>query len=477
MADNSLIRSTSIYTIGVLIAKSISFLLLPIYSNYLTTNEFGTFVLLMSFYAIISVLYQAGLSAGMTKYYLEEKSEENRALVFSSTFNFIFFCGLFISITLTIFAKNISELVFSGENYYTLFIILIWTLFIDTINFYILHLFKTKSKFNYVSLINIANSFITLFLSIIFIVIFNFKLMGVFLALLSSGIITFLILSPKVIGYFKFKIRKDYLISIFKFGIPLLIGGIFSTLIDVVDRFILDYFLPREEVGIYGFAYRIALIMNVVVLSFRTTWTPYSINSYNSNSYSKDFGKIFEKIIFIMLFIFLITSLSMDEIFKIKFNEIYFLDNSYYTSIVIIPYILLAYLFNGLVSFYSVYPYVSGKSYYFLIADGLAFILNIILNFLLIPKLGIEGAAIATLFSFVFSFLYLFYISYRKIKIDYNVMNIFIIVGLSIIVFFLSNQFNSIALDVVLLTGYTLLILSLLKLKINSLFNLLRLEK
>ena len=86
----SLFKSTFLYTIGNIFARSLSFLLLPLYSNLISVEEFGNYALIMSGYVIIAAIYQGGLHAGFSKYYLEENSDSNRKNIFSTLFSFVF---------------------------------------------------------------------------------------------------------------------------------------------------------------------------------------------------------------------------------------------------------------------------------------------------------------------------------------------------------------------------------------------------
>ena len=78
--------STFLYGLGNLFVRSINFILLPLYSNLITTEEFGNYSLIMSFYAIASVFYQAGLSSGLTGFYIQKKNYSGKE-IFSTIFN------------------------------------------------------------------------------------------------------------------------------------------------------------------------------------------------------------------------------------------------------------------------------------------------------------------------------------------------------------------------------------------------------
>jgi O-antigen/teichoic acid export membrane protein len=148
--------------------------------------------------------------------------------------------------------------------------------------------------------------------------------------------------------------------------------------------------------------------------------------------------------LFLSTTLFLCVSLLAPLFFAIPLSgNVYLFNPAYRGGLPIIPIILLAYLFNGIVSFYSVYPYISGKSYHFLVSDGLAVVANIIGNILLIPKLGLMGAALATFISYLLSMIYLWAISRNKIKIELDVWRVLVFTVMALFVFVIGTLYNN----------------------------------
>ncbi|HKB87536.1 MAG TPA: polysaccharide biosynthesis C-terminal domain-containing protein, partial [Ignavibacteriaceae bacterium] len=246
------------------------------------------------------------------------------------------------------------------------------------------------------------------------------------------------------------RMRTDMLKTFLTFSYPLVIAGLLSAAVEVIDRFIIDHFLGKSEVGIYSFAYRIALVMNIFVMSLRGAWTPYSIRIYNAGNYSEEFGKSLTKIVGVSLLIFLTVSIFIDDLFTLNFSGFFLFNPQYRGGIEIIPVVLVSYIFSAVVTYYSVYPYVSGKSIHFLVSDLIALVINIVLNFWLIPLYGIMGAAAATFFSYLGNAAYLVIISERKIKITYEMWKIVSILFSISLFYLVSKLLDLFAVDVIL---------------------------
>jgi O-antigen/teichoic acid export membrane protein len=273
---------------------------------------------------------------------------------------------------------------------------------------------------------------------------------GIIWAQLVTSVSLFFILLPFLRDSYMPRMRTDMLKTFLTFSYPLVIAGLLSAAVEVIDRFIIDHFLGKSEVGIYSFAYRIALVMNIFVMSLRGAWTPYSIRIYNAGNYSEEFGKSLTKIVGVSLLIFLTVSIFIDDLFTLNFSGFFLFNPQYRGGIEIIPVVLASYIFSAVVTYYSVYPYVSGKSIHFLVSDLIALVINIVLNFWLIPLYGIMGAAAATFFSYLGNAAYLVIISERKIKITYEMWKIVSILFSISLFYLVSKLLDLFAVDVIL---------------------------
>lgn len=464
----SLFKSTAWYTLGNLFARSLGFILLPFYSNLIPADDFGRYALLMSAYAVLSAVYQGGLFPGFSKYYLETDDEGKKKKIFTSVFLVIILISLLITIPASVCSRGISSWTLGSPDYGNLVLLTAWMLFIDTIFLAVLHLLKTREESKQVIYYTSLSAVFNLILNAFFVFYMRRGVEGILLAQLFSGGVIVVIMTAVLKQHFSLISDNKVLRNILYFSFPLLIAGILSTFVDVADRFILDHFLNKKSVGIYSFSYRVAMIMNIFVISFRTAWTPYSLRILRQEkNYSILFGQSFTRLTALSLLIFLAVSLFINDLFRFRFGSTNFFNPEYYSGIIIIPYILIGYAFSGLISFYSVYPYQSGKSYHFLISDLTAFIINVALNFLFIPKYGIAGAALATMISFFAGFVYLYIVS-KPIKIVYQVKELLTLLLYCVAFFLLGRLADNFWMNLVLVIGFTIVIqrsLNLMKLR------------
>ncbi len=448
------------YSAGNIFIRSASFLLLPLYSNLISPSDFGVYSVIMSFYAVLSVFFQGGLHAALSKFYIEK---EEKTEIFSLIINFIIVWGAVLLAIVLLISPSVS-LLFFEKNYTALFRLITISLYIETITFYILHLFKTKEEASRAVIYSAAGAVINILLNVYFVYMNRAGIEGIIKAQLYSSLVTLVILVPYFKANYKFSngqfIKPSFLRPLVLFSLPVLLSGLFSSLVDVADRFLINNYLGETQTGVYSFAYRIALVMNIFVISFRTAFTPYSIKLFSAGGYSDKLGKILLNLAAAGGLIILAVSFFTADLFDLRLFGFAFFTGGYQGAIYLLPLILTGYFFSALMSFYSLYPFVSGKSFHLLVSDGLALIINLALNLLLIPAAGIAGAAIATFFAFMAGAVYLFVISSGSIKISYQRRPLLTVVISSAVILAAGLYLDNILADVALIALYLFIVFS-----------------
>jgi O-antigen/teichoic acid export membrane protein len=470
MNNKSLSGSVAWYGLGNLFIRSLSFILLPLYSNLISTTEFGNYSLLLSVYAIVQVFFQFGMFGALNKFYIAEKSENKKLLIFSSILNSIIIIAAFLTLILWLLSSDISIVIFNSSDFKELLTLTFVALFFETLGFYILSLLRTMELAKKVVAYSAIGAILNLVLNIIFVYFLMLSVYGIILSQLISGIILLLLLLPVIKNKYVFRIDKGILFVIIKYSLPLLLANLFMAGSNVADRFILNIYSGREQVGLYSFAYRIALIMSILIASFTTAWNPHSLNLYYSSDYKFIYGKVLNKLVAVSCLLLLVVSLLAGYLFDIHIFGVFFFNPAYRAGIVIIPIVMIGYLFNGISSYYSVYPQVSNKSYHFMISELIAFLVNVISNIILIPHFGIIGAALSTAIGFYCGASYLFSISRKEIEIEYNLKELSIIILSALVFLIVGNNVNNIMIDIILILLYLFILRFYAKIKLNLLF-------
>jgi O-antigen/teichoic acid export membrane protein len=449
MAQNNIRKifsDTLVYSIGYFLNRLMPFLLLPVYTYYFSPKEYGTYSLFYVFWMFVVIFYLFGMETSFQKFFIEAKTESEKKSVFSSTIIIILLSSIVFSLLIFFFSAPIAKLITgnAGNAYFVKIISVL--LVVDSLARIPMILLNSLQRSKIYTAINLVVMVINVAANLIFIIYFKGGIESVFYSYLISYVFLFLLSFAASFRYFEFKIDKAKIKTLLKFASSFLLYGLFLISMDTIDRYIIEYFKGTEQVGIYSACYRIGVVMNLLILGFRTAWTPFFLNLKDEANNKEIFAKVFSYFCYAGLFLFLTLSFFIDDLIKFKIDSISLLDEKYWSGIGIIPYILLSYLFFGLYTNLNVASYFENKIKYLIISSAIGAISNIVLNFILIPPFSIMGAAVATLASYFIMFIVLYFFSQKTFHIPYDWISILKVSIFAALLFFakmyVSNYIN-----------------------------------
>lgn len=434
-AKKGIFTHTLVYSIGNFLSRGLNFILLPVYSHFIAPSEFGVYSVIISVVTIASTILNLGLPSIFVKNLSEIDDAEDKRKFISNSISGISVLSLPFLLLVIFYSKQLSLMIIGDSQYNIEIIFGILSIYALNYSYYfsVFYIAEQNSK-KYV-LINSFAAIINFILNIFFIVLLKFGINGIFISQILSSVFLIFLSSDVIKNFFCLQFDFKYLKLIMLSSLPLLLSGICTIVVELIDRFIVLKFLGDEQAGVYSFGYRIALIYNLFILSFKSAWIPHYFNlkEIDYEKKAEHLGRVFSKLIFLSS-IAILTILILTEIFfSIKISSFRFFDEAYQPSRGFIIYIMLGYFFSLVMAFYSIAPFEFNKTIHFFFADLIALIVNLVLNFALIPVIGIKGAAIATMIAFCSGAVYLCLYLHRKIKIKYELSKLLIILILSII--------------------------------------------
>jgi len=399
--ENKLVKLGVIYAVGQILSKLISFILLPIYTKQLGMVGFGQLALVDTVLDFITSFTMIGVYSGYIRFYRDYEEQKVRLKNTALTFAFLM-SALNITLALTL-GKFVSRSIFSIDNsYYILVLVVVRSIFTQLVV-----LLMCDYGLNYKAKINVTLNVVNLFLNLVFTVLLVMVLKrgiaGIYESYILSNIILFIYLMIVMDSKYKFEIDRGMLKDMLKFSAGLIPSGIASTVLTLSDRYFLKGYRNVTETGIYSLGYKFGMLIQPLFVSpFSQIFTPYKFSIWKDSDAEEKFNVMFLKYHVIGCFIMLgICIYSKPMIILLSTPE----------SVVaykLVPLIVLSYFLYGKSSFYCLGLQIKNKTYY----DGLimlsAGIINIILNIILISKLGMYGAALATVISYIaMNFIYL----------------------------------------------------------------------
>ena len=398
MSIKSLGSQSLIYGAGHVAARGVTFLLLPIYTNIFSLEDYGIISLIYTFLGFMNVVLHYGLDASLLKHYMPADSEERKTILSNAYGSFLITTILF-SLLLIIFRNNVSGLLF-GINLPNITLLVVGILFFDVLWSIHVLILRAEERPVYFSIISFLNVLSTLALNILFVIYLELGIYGVLLSnLITSGVI-FLITFPIILKRSSIKsLSLKYWKKMMKFGVPFLPAGIFSMILELSDRYILRYLTDIETVGLYNAGYKLGLLILLIVMGFNMAWQPYFLKKEKEER--KYIADVTTLVFAVLGFSWILLLLWSDTMVKMKFGDFSFFGEQYWEATSIVPIIGLAYVFHAGYLIQLPGVYLLEKTGWISWVRGLGALSNIILNFLFIPEYGIVGAASATCLSFM----------------------------------------------------------------------------
>ena len=406
---SNLFKTASIYTISKFINSAIPFFLLPILTRYLTAEEYGK---LSMFNATVSFLIPfVGMSIGaaIQRKMVEGNDEKSKEYIYNSLLIFAT-STLLTSIVVFLFSDPLST-------YTTIPKELLPCVLITTggscLLGAVLSFYQISNRPKIYSVIQNSCTFLNAVLSIMFIVLFDMKLLGRVYGITYSTLIFALV---SVLLFYRFiarnnnKVNKGYIKDeIYNFALPLIPTEIKSTVLTYMDRVFLTNMVNVATTGVYSLGNQVSLPLLFIAQSFNTAFVPWLFTNLDENSEAKK--RKIVKLSYIYFFVAILVSIVWSLLAKTMIYVI--TDTGYENAHIYVLWLSLGYAFIGMQMMVVNYIYYAKKLNLYATATLIIMLLNLIFNYILIKENGPIGAAEATLICNIISFLSTWVISIK----------------------------------------------------------------
>lgn len=427
-----LAKNTAILTIGKLCTQCISFFLLPLYTAILSTDEYGTFDLLVTYSALLLPLVNWQLDQGLFRFMLDyrgNKKEEGKlfsTLLCSSKVQSLAYFGVFIFI----------EPHLHNENAYFLLFYVILQVFTALFLQFVRGLGESV-KYTIASFISAST---TTVLNVVALVLLKMGLQGLFVSTLLAQVVTliYLIFASKC---WEFISLKNVCPNIFKrvgaYSIPLIPNNLAWWVVNASDRTIISHFLSTAANGVYSVANKFPNVFISFYNILNLSWTETVSLHYNDEDRDEFLTETMTSLFKLFAAACFGIVACMPFVFPIMVNTKY---GAAYNQILILMY---AMLFRVLVGLYSC-VYVAQKN-----AKKIAYtsvsaaVINVVVDLILINKIQVFAASISTLVAFLSMFIIRYFDVNRTVRMRIRrpiIVGSFLIGGMLIGTYYCNNK-------------------------------------
>lgn len=395
------LKDSAVYGLATILSRGITIFLVPIYARALNPSEYGIIDMITVIANMSLIVFGVEILQALCRLY-PEKNETIRPIYVSTALWFTFISlGLFVisNIVFSIFNNGlITGIYFKNgidSNIFILGMIYIWGygIYIFTQN-----QLRWQLMSKQFALTSILYTFFSSVISVFLVVVLKFGLKGVFIGLISGEVI------GAIIGWFyakesyQFKFNIEYLKEMLKYSYPFVFSSVAVSAAMYIDRIAINNMMTLNDVGLFGIAYRFALTISLITAGFQSALAPLIYKYYDKPETKTELVRIMNYFLFMMLTFIMGLGLFSKGILVI------FTRPAYYSAANIIPIIAISILVNNMYMFAPGLGIYKKTKYIAFINIGMA-LLNILLNYMLIPKFGITGTAFSTLISAIIGYI------------------------------------------------------------------------
>jgi O-antigen/teichoic acid export membrane protein len=378
------------YGLGLFGRQVIVYLSLPLFTNFMTRTEFGVVSAMTAFLAFIDTLSNAGLPAATYRLYNDSDDAQIRQKTLGSSLLLFIVYAFAVAVIVLIAAEPISEWLLSDTTYINIIrIVAVLLIIVTLMQFgYIILRIQVRPLAN--SLQQLLQIISQLGFSILLVLALGLGATGYWLGQLVGGIIALLLMVWLVRGMLRLHISRDRIKELLNYAIPLVPVTLSLWALRLVDRALLSSSVGLEELAVYEVGYKVGLIAGMVMLPFLAAWPQFSFSRVNKPNAPEIYRNVLTSVTTVCTFTALIIILFSQEIIR------FMAPPAYSHAVVVVPWVALSRIPWAMYPVLSLGPKIAKRTIHLAWVAGIAAIVNISLNLIFIPILGIEGAAIAT---------------------------------------------------------------------------------
>lgn len=415
------IKNSIIYTFSKILLLLLNFIILPIYTKYLTPAEYGILGLVSSFTAIASIFITFNLGTAISRFYIEYS--ENLDLVkqlFGSIVLFVTVSGLLFFFVFFIFSDFLSNIFFGEISFYPIIMLALLVLIFTNIHSLYLSILQILQQARKVAILSTCIFFLNFGLVVLFLVSFhlgvNGKLLGSFVTYVLVSLYIFYDLRKR--DLISFKINLKIIKQCLLYSVPIIPHSLANSIATWVSNRLLDFRDLLSSVGFLSLGNQVASILGVFQSSVNLAFTPWLYNKLKNDP--NDTGK---EILAMTKLLVALNSIAIIGVSYFSQELIFFITSrEYHIAWTVVPMISIMYLIKIPYNFYIgtmfYYKELSRRIFW---TSSSAAVINITFTAILIPVWGLYGSVLADIIAMSIRVVFVIFLSKNYVKFGFNI--------------------------------------------------------
>ncbi|MDU7710141.1 MAG: oligosaccharide flippase family protein [Clostridium sp.] len=389
------IENFLVYGLGGMISKIVPFIMLPIVTRlmpntfYFGLNDISTVI--VSFGQALAII---GMYDALFRLFFEKGEQEYKKEICSTALTFTLITSAIIFVAMILLRKPMASLFFSDRKYANLLCLSAMSILIGATNSIVSAPTRMQNKRKVFLITNTLSPVISYSISIP-LLLKGYYIIALPLASILAALSVESIFAVLNHNWFSFKINRKYLKDMLIIALPLVPNFLVYWIFNSSDRLMISKLIGTEWNGIYAVGAKIGQISQLIYTAFAGGWQFFAFSTMKDDDQVKMTSNIFEYLGIITFSSGMIMASLSEIVFKLLFSE------EYLSGYIVMPYLFVAPLLLMLYQVVVNQFLVIKKTWPSVIILAIGAITNVVINALLIPMIGIEGAAIGTFLGYV----------------------------------------------------------------------------
>lgn len=391
-----LAKNTLLFALNSIGTRIITFLLVPLYTKAFATDEYGGIDLVTTIATLFIPIITINIGEAVMRFCLDESADKDKIIN--------------VGVVVSCFSLIAGTSIFGIIRLFPQITINIWIIYLYCITQGLYQIFsctlRGQEKLLHFAIGNIITTFLSAILNIVFLIVLKLGINGYFLSYIIANFVAgcyCFVVGNVSTSIKKFVLDKALMKQMAKYSIVLVPNSLMWWVMNSSDHVMVITMINVAANGIYAVSYKIPSILSVMASVFNQAWSYSAIHEDKSIDREAFTNNMYDKLVRFQILITVGLMCIMRPLMRV------YVESAYYEAWKYTPYLLTGNFFLTMGTFLSTSYTVNKDSKGFLYSGSIGAIINISLNLLLIPRMGIHGAALATCISYICVFMYRFY--------------------------------------------------------------------
>lgn len=417
-----LARDSAIYGLSTVVQRLLTFLLTPLYTNFLLPDQLGDVAQLYALMAFLTVMATLGVEQAFMRYWVEYRPPE---VVLGHAAGAVMAAALLLCGVGMVIAPAVATMMaLASADAPRLIQMACGVVFLDAVAAIPFAFLRMQRRAGHFALLRIGSVALNVVLNVLLVAQWKWGVTGVMVAALVSSSVGAIAGFPIVLPNLQWRWDANLLRAMLHFSLPTVPGSIAAMIVQVADRPIVGWFAGSSAVGIYNANYRLAIPMMLAVSVYETAWRPLYLRHATDPNIGALLARAMRYFLAVATMIYAFVTVLIGDIVAIPIGSGHLIGAEYWSGLGVVPIVMAGYIALGLSTTMAASIQISKRTHYVALTHGIAAVVNIALNIALIPLVGYIGAAWATVGAYGAGAIVTAVVAQRVLPVPYPVSSI-----------------------------------------------------